>query len=121
MKKTYEEKKKAILSQNKHYINAVLYIGGVYILMSVICLWFDLAEDALKRAGGTAFDFKFEFNALKRVINRFEINLRKYVVRKQEMMDEMWNINGRLEEILDEAKDKMTDYMNNLMNKEIQQ
>ena len=28
MKKTYEEKKKAILSQNKHYINAVLYIGG---------------------------------------------------------------------------------------------
>lgn len=90
-------------------------------MKSVICLWFDLAEDELKKAGGTTFDFKFEFNALKKMMNRFEVNLRKYVVKKEEMMDETWNINGRLEEVLDEAKDKMTDYMNELMNKEIQQ
>lgn len=59
---TQEEYKKMKLSSNKHYLNSVLYVGGVYLLKSIMLCWWELAEDELKKAGGLSFDFKMDFH-----------------------------------------------------------
>lgn len=117
---TQEEYKKLKLNQNKHYLNSVLYIGGVYLLNSVMCLWWDLAEDELRKAGGLSFDFKQDFNAAKNTMNRFEKRLRGYVVKKEEMMNEFETINKRLEDIMAEAKAQIEQYMNDTIKYELQ-
>lgn len=117
---TQEEYKKLKLNQNKHYLNSVLYVGGVYILESIKCLWFDLAEDELRKAGGLSFWFKHEFNAAKKAMNNFERTLRQYVVKKEEMCAEFELINARLEEILEDAKKQIKAYMDATIKDELQ-
>ena len=109
------------LNSNKHYLNSVLYVGGVYILESIKCLWFDLAEDELRNAGGLSFGFKHEFNAAKNAMNNFERTLRQYVVKKEEMCSEFELINARLEEILKDAKKQIKAYMEATIKDELQQ
>lgn len=117
---TNEEYKKLKLNSNKNYLNSVIYVCGVYILESVKCLWFDIAEDELKKAGGLSFGFKHEFNAAKKAMNNFERTLRQYVVKKEEMCEEFEHINAYLEQVLDEAKVKMNEYLNELIKKDLQ-
>ena len=117
---TQEEYKKMKLNSNKHYLNSVLYVGGVYILESIKCLWFDLAEDELRAAGGLSFGFKHEFNAAKNAMNNFEKTLRQYVVKKDEMCAEFELINARLEEILEDAKKQIKAYMDETIKDELQ-
>lgn len=117
---TQEEYKKMKLNSNKHYLNSVLYVGGVYILESIKCLWFDLAEDELRKAGGLSFGFKHEFNAAKNAMNNFERTLRQYVVKKEEMCAEFELINARLEEILEDAGKQIKAYMDATIKDELQ-
>ena len=120
MTKDYEKQKQTRLTPSKHYINAVTYLGGVYLLKSIMCLWWELADKHLKMAGGTSFDFKFEYNAVIKQMNRFELALRKYIDRKEETCSSFEIINGRLEKMLDETKEKMNDYLNELIKKDLQ-
>lgn len=120
MKKHYEKQKQTRLAPSRYYINAVTYLGGVYLLKSIMCLWWELAGKHLKMAGGTSFDFKFEYNAVINQMNKFERALRKYVDRKEELNSSFDIINSRLMAMLDETKEKMNDYLNELIKKDLQ-
>lgn len=120
MTKDYEKQKRTKLAPSRHYINAVTYLGGVYLLKSIMCLWWELAEKHLKMAGGTSFDFKFEYNAVINQMNRFERSLRKYIGNKEATCSSFEIINDRLEKMLDESKDKMNDYLNNFIKNDLQ-
>lgn len=61
-----------LLSKNKDFKRAMMYIDGVYMLHSIICGWWDESEDCLKKAGVLSFDFKHEFMATKRMMEHFE-------------------------------------------------
>lgn len=119
-KQTYEKQKQTKLTPSRHYINAVTYLGGVYLLKSIMCLWWELAEKHLKMAGGTLFDFKFEYNAVIKQMDRFERSLRKYIDNKEATCSSFEIINDRLEKMLDEVKEKMNDYLDKLIKKDLQ-
>lgn len=119
-KQTYEKQKQTKLGPNKHYINAVTYLGGVYLLKSIMCLWWELAEKHLKMAGGTSFDFKFEYNAVIKQMDRFERSLRKYIDNKEATCSIFDIINSRLMAMLDEVKENMNNYLDELIKKDLQ-
>lgn len=120
MKKDYEKQKQTRLAPSRYYINAVTYLGGVYLLKSIMCLWWEMAEKHLKMAGGTSFDFKFEYNAVIKQMDRFERSLRKYIDNKEATCSSFEIINDRLENMLDEEKEKINDYLDELIKKDLQ-
>ena len=67
------------LMNSKEFNDAAFYLGGIYQLLSVICLWWDEAEDNLKATGAYGFDFKHDFVSCMKMLNRFEVRLRRYV------------------------------------------
>lgn len=76
------------LMNSKEFEHAAFYLGGIYQLLSVCCLWFDEAEDNLKATGAYGFDFKHDFVACMKALNRFEVLLRKYVTDWQTLSEE---------------------------------
>ena len=67
------------IRQSKEFNDAAFYLSGIYQLLSVICLWWDEAEDNLKATGAYGFDFKHDFVSCMKMLNRFEVRLRRYV------------------------------------------
>lgn len=72
-------KKENKISEKLGFIKAAWLISGVYLLLSIICLWWDEAEDYLHEAGALHFTFKQEFMNCKRAFNKFEVSMRKFV------------------------------------------
>lgn len=88
--KNNQQYKQAIekMKSKPEFENAAFYLGGVYSLLSIMCLWWDEAEENLKAAGGYGFNFKQSFIDCKKSMNKFEVVLRKYVCNWQAVSEE---------------------------------
>ena len=88
------------LMNSNEFNNAAFYLGGIYQLLSVCCLWWDEAEDNLKATGAYGFDFKHDFVACMKVLNRFEVTLRKYVTDWDALSKEFFELEPILREFV---------------------
>ena len=78
MTKEEKQKKDELLAKTKEAENATVYMSGIYLLLSIIGLWTDMAEDNLKKLGIHKFSFKQDFNRCKNMMNGLEVSLREY-------------------------------------------
>ena len=95
-------KKTNKLSEKIGFIKAAWLISGVYLLLSIICQWWDEAEEHLHDAGALHFTFKQEFMNCKKSIERFEVSMRRYVNddKKEELLKDYDLVQTKLRKYL---------------------
>lgn len=67
-----------MLAQTDEAKNATVYMSGIYLLLSIIGLWTDMAADNFKKLGIYKFTFKQDFNRCRNMMNNLEVSLRDY-------------------------------------------